>query len=150
MKKYIFAAFALFTLSCSFVACSDDDEDEVISYSTTPEKASAGTYTGTWTKEGEDGTNTFDGTVTLVATDSVRCTDITFSCPGASLEKSSVANVWNSGRGFQFVNQLETNGLGTAFAGRISENGVLTTAFTISEKVGRITKKFNYTFEGRR
>ena len=44
MKKIIYSLAAMLALSFSFVSCGDDDD--TISFPTTPEKAAAGTYTG--------------------------------------------------------------------------------------------------------
>lgn len=138
----------MLTLGSTFVACGDDD-DESISYSTTAEQASAGTYSGIWTVVADDGTeSTSNGTVTLSAGSSKGVTNVTFSCPETSLNATSVANVWNARYDFHFVNQTEANGLGAAFAGRITEAGELTTSFTLSQKVGRKTVKFTYSFHG--
>ena len=151
MKNLLYSLLAVLALGCGFTACSDDNADEVINYSTTPEKASAGVYVGTWTRtlaSDETAVQVADGEVTLAATDSLGVTDITFNCTDLSLNAISVANVWNSGRGFQFVNNLKSNGLGTEFAGRISEDNQLTVAFTISIREGRSTNTYYYSFEG--
>ena len=149
MKKLIYSLLTVFALGCGFTACSDDD-DEVINYSTTAEKASAGTYSGTWTRTSGTTTNEYEGTITLVATDSIGATDITFSCPEASLNATSVANVWNAGHGFQFVNNIETNGLGTKFAGSISAEGEMMAAFKISQRNGRVLTEYTYNFVGKK
>lgn len=150
MKKLIYSLMTVLALGCGFTACSDDDGDEVINYSTTAEKASAGTYSGTWTRMKPTGDNveTHEGTITLVATDSVGATDITFSCPDLELQATSVANVWNSSRGFQFVNNVKTNGLGAEFAGRISAEGTLTASFRIEIREGRNLTEYDYSFVG--
>ena len=148
MTKFVYSIFAVLALSCIFVACNNDDEDEVINYSTTPEQASAGTYNGTWTRTSNGVTETFSGSVTLSAGGSTGVTNITFSCPGASLNASAVANVWNSFRDFQFVNQIDTNGLGAAFAGRVNEAGELTSSFNIQQRSGRTLVTYVYSFVG--
>lgn len=144
------------TLGLTFTACSSDDDDDVIVRETTAEKASAGTYTGTWTrvKASDSSSESYDGTVTLEATENVGVTSITFACPSAPLTATSaytataVANVWYSNNGFQFTNNVATNGLGTAFVGRISDEGVLTTTFTVNLREGRSTTTYYYSFEG--
>lgn len=147
MKKTgYFLLLALF-LAFGFVSCSDDDQNDLV-YTTSAEKASAGTYPGTWTRVLDGDTVTYQGSVTLAATDSINCTDVTFTCPEASINATSVANVWHSGSGYQFVNQLTTNGLGTAFSGRINGEGTLITAFTLTKKVGRKSYTYNFSFEG--
>ena len=151
MKNLLYSLLAVLALGSAFTACSDDNADEVINYTTTPEKASAGIYAGTWTRtlaSDETAVLTGNGEVTLTATDSIGATDITFSCADLGLNATSVANVWNSGRGFQFINNLKSNGLGTEFAGRISESNQLTVAFTISIREGRATNTYYYSFEG--
>lgn len=150
MKKILFSMIAALTLTCTFVACSDDDEDESYSYSTTADQATAGTYTGTWTRTLDGESETFDGTVTLASTGTAGASTITFSCPGSSLDATSVANVWNSKRDFEFMNQTisAANGLGAAFAGRITEAGQLTAAFTLTQKVGRKAYDYQYQFIG--
>ena len=147
MKKIIYALFALATLSLGFVSCGDDDES--VSYPTTAEAGSAGVYNGTWTTVLDEVETTYTGSITLAAAQA-GCTNVTFSCPGASLNKTAIANVWHSNNGYQFVNQVGTNGLGTAFSGRISDGGQLTVAFTIEQRVGLKQKLVKYTFVGQR
>ena len=67
MKKYIFSAIAAFALSCTFVACGDDNNDPSISYSESAEQGSAGTYNGTWIRTGDDGVVEYSGSVTLAS-----------------------------------------------------------------------------------
>ena len=148
MKKILYSMLAVLAVSFGFVSCGDDDEDNIITYSTTAEKASEGTYSGSWVRVLNDEVVTYTGTVTLTATDSVGYTNVTFSCPEASINATSVANIWNAGNGFQFVNQVSSNGLGATFAGRIYDDGKLTTGFTITQKVGRKSYEFVYKFEG--
>lgn len=148
MKKILFSMLAIAALSIGFVSCGDDDEETT--YTTTAEAGSAGTYTGTWTSVTDDATNTYDGTVSLAAADKTGCTNVTFDCPGASLNKTAIANVWHSNNGYQFVNQVDKNDLGAAFSGRVSDDGQLTTAFTISQKVGRKQVLVKYSFVGKR
>lgn len=149
MKKIIFSFIAVLTLGLGLTACGSDG-DESIHYDTTPEQATAGTYSGTWTRTLDGNDETFSGTVTMASAGKTGVTTITFSCPDASLNATSVANVWNSKYDFQFVNQTVSadNGLGAAFAGRISEAGVLTTSFTITQRVGRKAYEYKYSFTG--
>lgn len=166
MKKNFCSIFAAIALCCTFVACGDDD-DNSISYSTTPEKATAGVYTGTWTRVGETSTDEFSGTVTLEAGETAGVTNITVSCPEAELSGTSPANIWNANRAFGFQQQVYAldsdnnpitvgvpNGIGAPFAGVISEEGVLTTNFNItkSERQGRKVVKvsYDYTFVGQK
>ena len=152
MKKYIFSAIAALALSCAFVACGDDNDDPSINYDKTAAQGSAGTYSGTWTRTGDDGSETYSGSVTLEAGSGANVTNVTFSCPETSLDAISIANVWHANYGYQFFNQTAStaNGLGVSFAGRIDENGNMTTSFTISQKVGRKNYDFKYEFIGKK
>ncbi len=148
MKKFIYSIFAVLALSCTLVACGSDD-DESANFSTSAEQGSAGTYSGTWTRTGDDGTETFSGSVTLAAAGSGQ-TNVTFNCPDAELNATSIANVWHANNGYGFFNQTvsDANGLGVSFAGRIDEKGGLSTSFTFSQKVGRKNVEFKYEFIG--
>ena len=149
MKKFIYSIFAVIALSCTFAACGSDD-DESINYSSSAEQGSAGTYNGTWTRTGDDGSESFSGSLTLAAGSSTGVTNVTFTCAEAELNATSVANVWHANYGYEFFNQTTSsaNGLGTSFAGRIDENGSISASFTISQKVGRKNVEFKYEFIG--
>lgn len=153
MKKFIYSIFAVLALSCTLVACGDD-KDENISYSTTAEKGSEGTYTGTWTRTSDSGVETSEGTVAFVAGASTGVTNVTFTCAGFSLDATSVANIWHSGHGYQFVNQVYENNpdnkLGVAFSGAVDADGNLKTSFTISQRNGRKLVEFKYEFVGKK
>ena len=152
MKKYIFSAIAALALSCTFVACGDDNDDPVINYDKTAAQGSAGTYSGTWTRTGDDGSETYSGSITLSPGGKENTTLVLFSCPETNLNATSIANVWHANYGYQFFNQTvsDANGLGVAFSGRIDENGNMTTSFTISQKVGRKNYQFKYEFIGKK
>ena len=149
MKKILFSFIAVLAFGCAFVACSDD-EDESYSYSTTADQATAGTYSGTWTRTLDGAAETFDGTITFTSAGTAGVSSVTFSCPGTSLDATSLANVWNAKHDFQFMNQTinTANGLGTAFSGKISEAGQITAAFTLTQKVGRKAYDYQYQFTG--
>lgn len=146
----------LLATGMGFTSCSDDDEDITISHSTTPEIASAGTYSGTWTKEQVGGeTTTAPGTLVLAATDAEGksekyITYVTVSSAELKLEKSSNANISYANDFYWFSNMNTTNGFGTKFSGKINADGSATIAFTLVERVGRKTYTFNYTFEGKK
>ena len=146
----------LLATGMGFTSCSDDDEDITISHSTTPEIASAGTYSGTWTKEKVGGeTTTAPGTLVLAATDAEGksekyITYVTVSSAELKLEKSSNANISYANDFYWFSNMNTTNGFGTKFSGKINADGSATIAFTLVERVGRKTYTFNYTFEGKK
>ena len=146
----------LLATGMGFTSCSDDDEDITISHSTTPEIASAGTYSGTWTKEQVGGeTTTAPGTLVLAATDAEGksekyITYVTVSSAELKLEKSSNANISYANDFYWFSNMNTTNGFGTKFSGKINADGSATVAFTLVEKEGRKTYTYNYTFEGKK
>lgn len=146
----------LLAAGMGFTSCSDDDEDNPISHSTTPEIETAGTYTGTWTKEQVGGdTTTGSGTLTLSATDAEgkstkNVTYVTVKCAEMDLDKSSTANITFANDFYWFNSMTITNGFGTKFSGKINADGNATIAFTLVQKVGRKTYTFNYSFEGKK
>ena len=146
----------LLATGMGFTSCSDDDEDITISHSTTPEIASAGTYSGTWTKEQVGGeTTTAPGTLVLAATDAEGksekyITYVTVSSAELKLEKSSNANISYANDFYWFSNMNTTNGFGTKFNGKVNADGSATVAFTLVERQGRKTYTYNYTFEGKK
>lgn len=149
MKKIIFSFIAVLALGCGFTSCGSDGDDN-ISYDKPAEEASAGTYTGTFIRSLDGVEETFEGTITLASAGKTGVTTVTFSSPAAQLEATSLANVWNSKYDFQFMNQVDANGLGASFAGRITESGAITAYFTLSQKVGRKSYNYNYTFSGKK
>ena len=154
MKKIFFGMLFLLAAGMGFTSCSDDDDDITISHNTTPEIESAGTYTGTWTKEQVGGDiTTGSGTLTLSATDAEGKTTkyityVTVSCDELKLSKSSNANISYANDFYWFSNMNTTNGFGTKFNGKVNADGSAVITFTLVEKVGRKTYTFNYTFEG--
>lgn len=149
MKKIIYSLFVLATLSFVFVSCGKDD-DEGVNYPTSAEVGASGTYTGTFTTDNNGTIDAQAGTITIAPSGQPGCINVTFACPGAGLNKTAVANVCHSNGGYQFVNQLATNPLGAAFAGRIYETGQLTVAFTLEQRVGRQQVLVKYDFGGQR
>lgn len=156
MKKIICGMLFLLAAGMGLTSCSDDDEDNPISHSTTPEIETAGTYTGTWTKVQVGGdTTTGSGTLTLSATDAEGkstkyVTYATVSCSELKLDKSSTANISFANDFYWFSNMTTTNGFGTKFSGKVNADGSATIAFTLVERVGRKTYTFNYSFEGKK
>jgi hypothetical protein len=151
MKRFIYSIIAVLTLGFTFVACGDDNDDPSIDFTSSAEQGSAGTYTGEWTRISSEGTNVYSGTVTLAAA-GTNATTVTFSCPDASLDATSVANVWHANYGYQFFNQTASaeNKLGVSFSGRIDEAGNLNASFTLSQRVGRKNYEFQYEFRGKK
>ena len=151
MKRFIYSVIAVLALGCTFVACGDDNDDPSIDFTTTAEQGSAGTYSGEWTRISSEGTDVYGGTVTLAAA-GTNATNVTFSCPDASIEATSIANVWHANYGYQFFNQTvsDANKLGVAFSGRIDEAGNIDASFTLSQRVGRKNYEFKYEFRGKK
>ena len=133
------------------MACSDDNDDPSINYTSSAEEGSAGTYTGEWTRIGSESTDVYSGTITLSAA-GTNATNVTFSCPDASLNATSIANVWHANYGYQFFNQTasDANKLGVSFSGRIDESGNIDASFTLSQRVGRKNYEFKYEFRGKK
>ena len=152
MKKYILGFMMMLAMCVLTTACSSDDDDPSYNFTSSAEQGSAGTYTGEWTRTSDDGTvETFAGTITLAAA-GTNVTNVTFSIPDASLDATSIANVWHANYGYQFHNQLvsDANKLDVAFSGRIDEAGNMTAAFTRSQKVGRKNYEFKFEFKGKK
>ena len=151
MKRFIYSVITVLALGCTFVACSDDNDDPSINYTSSAEEGSAGTYSGEWTRIGSESTDVYSGTITLSAA-GTNATNVTFSCPDASLNATSIANVWHANYGYQFFNQTasDANKLGVSFAGRIDEAGNMNASFTLSQRVGRKNYEFKYEFRGKK
>ena len=156
MKKIICGMLFLLATGMGFTSCSDDDDDITISHNSTPEIESAGTYTGTWTKEQVGGeTTTGYGSLVLSATDAEGksekyITYVTVSAADLNLDKSSNANISYANDFYWFSNMNTTNGFGTKFNGKINADGSATISFSLTEKQGRKTYVFNYSFTGKK
>lgn len=148
MKKIVFVLFALTTLALGFVSCGDDDEG--VNYPTSAEVGASGTYNGTFTTDNNGTIDVHTGTITIAPSGQPGCVNVTFNCPGASLNKTSIANISHANNGYVFVNQLASNPLGAAFSGKVDDGGIMSLAFTISQRVGRSTVLVNYEFTGNR
>jgi len=143
MKKILFYCFAFLAINCIFASCSSDDDGSA-KHSVEAQIASEGTYSGTWTRS--DAEDKYSGYISLSATDSSYCSNIRMFCADLSLDNIAVTNIWWSNEGFQFVNQTTD----PTFAGRIDENGNLTTSFTITVKEGRQSNTYVYNFVGKK
>ena len=152
MKKIIYSLAAMLALSCSFVSCGDDDD--TISFPTTPEKAAAGTYSGNWTISSDTETvGEGEGTITIAPTSTPYNADITiegsFSTTSLNVNATSIANISHANNGFVFNNN-DKNPLGTSFTGKIDESGVIGVNFVKEVRVGRKQYKYNYVFWGKK
>ncbi len=156
MKKIICGLLFILTCGLFLASCSDDDNNES-THATLPEVASAGTYTGTWsramiTTDGLGEAEKTEGTLTFATpanADSLKyVTTVTANAAAFSFSKSSLANISWKHNGFLFSNQSTKNGFGVVFSGEITEAGVATISFTITQKSGRKNYNYQYTFEG--
>ncbi len=149
MKKILYPLFAALVLGFAFSACSDDD-DEAMTFDTTPEISAAGTYTGTFTRVQDGTTDTLvaQGSVTLAPTDSAYCADVTFACADFDLDAASVTNITHANEGYVFSNTSSDNGLGAPFKGRIDGGNVLNSSFDFTQREGRKQYVYHYTFVG--
>lgn len=159
MKKFIYSILAVLALCSTLVACGSDDGDESISRSTSAEQASAGTYSGTFIRTLDGVTDSGSGTVTLAAGSSAGVTNVTINFTGTdskgaaiTVSGSSPANITYANHGYQFVQQVtagnDANTLGTAFAGTIDENGVMTLSLNVDQRNGRVLSTYIFAFTG--
>ena len=142
----------MLALSFSFVSCGDDDD--TISFPTTPEKAAAGTYTGSWTVTSDTETVEGSGTITLAASSTPYNVDVTiegsFSTTALNVSTTSIANIAHANNGFVFNNNTDSNPLGAGFTGKIDESGAIGVNFQKEVRVGRKQYKYNYIFVGKK
>ncbi len=155
MKKIIFGMLFILACGVSFTGCSKSDDGQK-KHATAPETASAGTYAGTWSKQlsGSEDVTTGEGTLVLApATDAdgnavAYATNVTVASTMLGLNKTSIANIVWVNDDFTFSNPLATNGFGSKFTGRVLSDGSATISFTITEKQGRKTFNYVYSFTG--
>lgn len=160
MKKLLYSVFALLALSCTFVACSDDDAPEGAPVSQTPAADCAGTYNGTWTIDSTyasqtttgSGSNkritgdTLVGSVSVPGTATIAPNDTSAYTAGLSffvnnyLNCSTKVNVFAlSGKyGFENSDKTGANGLGTTFGGK----NTVGTAFSGTISDGQLETSF--------
>lgn len=150
MKKILSGIFLMLTMGLTFTACGDDDDDNVITHETTPEISSAGTYSGTWTKEQVGGdTKTASGTLVLTAGEKYT-TNVKVESVELGLNKESIANISYAGNDYFFSNMNAANGFGVKFNGSILADNSATIFFTVTEREGRKTYTYNYSFSGKK
>lgn len=135
----------------TFTSCEDDAEIPDHGPAMNPEIETAGVYSGTWTRidmtTNEE--STADGTLTFVAGQEAYTTTVTATCPTFSLNLTSAANIAPGGQGFIYYNVIkETNGFGVIFSGNITTAKVADIYFQITQRDGRKTKTFKYSFSG--
>lgn len=154
MKRTIFALITLLSISCAFVACDDDnDEDIIYTHSQTPDLEAAGVYEGTWTrtllKNSEPTDDIVDGIGTLtIESDTAYLISLKFECEELGLAQSAIANITYSNGGYYYLNYSTANDLKCAFTGTIDDEGVNTISFTVTQVDGRRVKYFKYVFSG--
>ena len=141
---------AVFALCLFNVACSNNDEDENINYSSTAEVGSAGTYSGTWTRLYEGETTTYSGTITMAASGTTGVSTLTATCTDVDINITAPVNIAHANYGYSFVNNLATAFGTNGIAGHITDTDILTASFTLSQKVGKKNYEFVYSFEGKK
>jgi len=152
MKKIIYSLAVLFACSCAFISCGDDDDSTT--FSTTPEKESAGIYSGTWTVTLDNESYSGVGSITLEATNTVYQTNVTFSSQlensSLNVSETSIANITHAGKGYIFNNNTDSNPLGSGFSGKIDDSGNMYVNFQKQVKVGRKQYIYTYVFAGKK
>ncbi len=157
MKKIICGLLFILACGLTFSACSSDDEG-LKKHATAPETASAGTYAGTWSKQllGDENVTTADGSLTFAAAADADgnavayATNVTATSTALGLSKTSIANIVWVNDDMSFSNTNQTNGFGAKFTGRVLSDGTATISFTVTEKQGRKTFNYIYSFQGKK
>ncbi len=152
MKKTLFIFLSVISTLTITMSCSDDDDNNV-SFATTPEKEAAGVYSGTFAREQEGAAvpeiSYSEGTMTIEPENEYVAT-IKYECAEFSINHSSIANISHSDYGFAFSNNLVTNTLGAPFFGRIDESANVESHLKLKIRSGRKTKTYNIVFKGKR
>lgn len=154
MKKLLYAAFMLFAIGATMVACREDDETGFNPADEDTQVLVQGTYEGEWMRVLDTDTLRGVGTIILTPTDSAYCVDVTIKCAELSLDATSVANIAQEGNhGFVFYNMSSKNGFGAInFRGyvRYGEDGnkVASINFVKNVKVGRKSYDYAHSFVG--
>lgn len=152
MKKFIYSMIAMLALGLGFTACSDSDDDPEYGYTTTPEIAAEGVYSGIFTRiqtnsdtaQPESG----EGTLTIVACDTLaNIATVKVECGALTLTNEVPVNITYANNQVNFFNQLATNTM-KYVTGNVSAEGIATITFDISQRSGRKTVPYRYTFEG--
>jgi hypothetical protein len=149
MKKVVYVLATVLTLGFAIVSCDKPEPDVVIVHTTTPEIASAGTYSGLWTRTIAGTTDTLraQGTI-LMEVDTCYISKLTFKCDSLSLNATVSANISFADKGFIYYNNSATNEMATPFTGRIDADSVNTTGFELKVRVGRKFQYCTFRFNG--
>lgn len=148
MKKLLSGIFFLMALGLGFTACSDDDDDAT--YNGAPEKETAGTYAGTWTRVdlSDESATTASGTLTFEATETPYVTKVTAVCADLDVDNQDVANITYAGDKYLYDNQRTPNVFGAPFSGKITLDRVAGITYQITITEGRKKNTYRYSFEG--
>ncbi len=149
MKKILYLMMAVVALGFGFTAVSCNDDDDDVTFSTSPEVGSAGTYSGTYTMT-EDGTTdtTYAAGTVVLSAESAYISNVAFTSADLDLDVSSTANISHANDGYVFSNPSSSNGVGAAFSGRIDGNGTIETYFQLVVTVNRKAHTYIYIFNG--
>lgn len=133
------------------VSC-DKDEDNIITFNSTPEKELQGIFTGIYVRVQNGTTDTLraEGTMTLTATDTLYMTKITFDSNEMTELAGIVAipaNISHADRGYMFYNKSGDNTL----TGRVSDGHTVQLRFSKLIRISaRKSIRYNYLFTGRK
>ncbi len=137
------------TMACSFMACSSDDDYEVVVNPVTPETVAAGTYEGEWTRMLlTDSTEATNPGQIIIESDTAYIAKVKFVSESFNLSKEVTANITYANNGFYYFNYSTVNDLKAAFSGKVDAEGRNTIVFTIKQVDGRKIKEFKYSFSG--
>lgn len=148
--KYIKGLFLSAILAVSVSACREEVGLPDNGTPNNPEIATAGTYSGVWTRTSTTGeVITADGTMTLAA-DEQYVTVVTLSCP--DIEEidgmHSRANIASNALGYAFLNRLSTNDFATTFNGAVTKDNVASITFKKTVREGHKSTTYTYDFSG--
>ncbi len=155
MKKIIYLIMAVFAIGFTFIACSDDDDNNP-KVGSNPSLAAAGTYEGIYVQVDESGDTVAtdsSGIIVITGTDSAYYANITFYSVPDSLDFNlpAIANITYANSGFKFWN---ASGDGTdnlsMFSGTIDGSGYIDAYFRAVVYSGRRSSTYHYYFEGYR
>lgn len=150
MKKIFKCLLLAAAMTVSFASCRDEAELPSTGPVAHPQEDTAGTYTGTWSRQefGKEEITTATGSAVFTASQTNYVTNIAVTCADMNIALESAANITPGGPGYMFHNSLAANGFGAVFSGTVSKAGEVNLSFKKSVKEGRKTYTYTYTFNG--
>lgn len=142
--------FAL--LAVSFSSCRDDADLANPGKPGNPETEVQGTYNGTWTVSWTDAnvdyTQDFPGSVTITAGEAAYTVVVNAVCPDRETDLTGSANIVKQSSEYKYFNDISGNSFGTTFSGSVTPQGTATCDFKITQRSGRKSIVFTYSFSG--